>query len=190
MREIVFYSLQVFVYRYFIRFHTCAQPLNIWSISFSILVHKAALKAGLLPVIGMETLPGPLNLAFWLTEVGGSCDDKLSTSSAFFKLLRRFSLALSKTDSTVDCSIPKWWNTCKATPTWKFNLWSYQPNSQSKAIPTWLWFKVSNPLRSINFACFSTSILAWCIIFWSFSIISTPFRSTSLVNWSEKRINN
>ena len=33
-----------------------------------------------------------------------------------------------------------------------------------------------------DLACFSTSILACLIIFWSFSIISTPDKSTSLLN--------
>lgn len=40
-------------------FRTCAQAAYILSMSFSMFVHKLARKAAVLPVTGMEALPGP-----------------------------------------------------------------------------------------------------------------------------------
>lgn len=102
--------------------HTWAQLLNIWSINLSILDQRAVRNAGLLPVTGIATLPGPLNLpsTWWrlftllLVESCDSC----STSRARFNPLWRVSLAFSKTDSTIDSRFPKLWNTCRAVPTY------------------------------------------------------------------------
>lgn len=100
---------------------TCEQQLKIWSMSFSMLDHKADRKAGLLPVTGIDTRPGPLNLVSFpwrLLELllVDNCDS-CSMLSAFRRLVRKLFLAFSNTDSTVDSKIPRLWNTCRAVPT-------------------------------------------------------------------------
>lgn len=124
---------------------TWAQQLNIWSMSFSILDHRADRKAGLLPVTGMDTLPGPLNFISppWrLVELllVGNCES-CSTLSAFLRLLRKLFLALSNTDSTMTSNIPRLWNTWRAVPTYRcitvngtciqYNVENYVPEFDS-----------------------------------------------------------
>lgn len=83
---------------------------------------RAVRNAGLLPVTGIATRPGPLNLPsielrlFELLVV--DMFDNCSTSRARFNALCRVSRAFSNTDSTVGCSKPKLWKTCKAVPTY------------------------------------------------------------------------
>uniref|UniRef100_A0A6B0URR1 Uncharacterized protein n=1 Tax=Ixodes ricinus TaxID=34613 RepID=A0A6B0URR1_IXORI len=95
----------------------CPQAWHTWSTRRSMLVHRAARNAALLPVTGMDDLPGTLAPRAALA-VEEACWSRLF----MLRLQRTDSLSLSAVARTScitrGCSSCRWKSTCRATPTW------------------------------------------------------------------------
>ncbi|CAN7948051.1 unnamed protein product [Ixodes pacificus] len=127
------------------------------------LVHRAARNAALLPVTGMDDLPG--------TGAALAVEEACWSRLFMLRLQRTDSLSLSAVARTScitrGCSSCRWKSTCRATPTWLFHI---------------LWSSV--PFSSIFSACLSSDCLASAMKASSSCTTSTPLRSTPSRSWS------